>query len=139
MARFTIRVELLSKKDDIFEALLEESSGGIYNDLHNAMEAETFLRIIKDEITEKLYNLPPAEYNYISDLDNVDQVTNRVEEVVKLVISDKIDMSYRILVTESENRRWVNLEESDRWLDFNQYQMMEIKQITKRIDKLLGD
>lgn len=92
MAKFTTRVEL-------HDAVYAD-----YEQLHSAMTAEKFTRIITSS-DGKSYHLPTAEYNkegaYTRD---------EVYESAKRAAA-KTGKSYAVLVTEATGRRWVGLKE----------------------------
>ena len=90
MTMFTTRVEL------------HEASWKDYETLHEAMKRQGF----RTKITAdggQIYNLPPAEYDYIGSLD-----ANAVLERAKQAAAN-VKKSYAVLVSESTLRTWYNL------------------------------
>lgn len=94
MARFTARVEL-------HDAVISD-----YEKLHHAMAAQGFTHTIVDDTTGLTYLLPPAEYNFIGPFTR-DQVIERAE-----LAAASTYKSYSILVTPSEGRIWVGLQQA---------------------------
>ncbi|KAB1230197.1 hypothetical protein [Chryseobacterium viscerum] len=96
MSQFIVRVELHKANQDDYETL------------HQAMYDEDLFRIIQDDFTKKFYVLPPAEYNYVGDITDKNEVLNKVERAAK-----KTNRSYSIIVTKSEGIIFTGLEELD--------------------------
>lgn len=96
MAQFIIRVELHKANQDDYETL------------HSAMYDEDLFRIIQDDITKKFYILPPAEYNYVGNLSNKEDILYKAERAAK-----KTNRSYSIIATKSAGILFTGLEEVD--------------------------
>jgi hypothetical protein len=96
MAKFTTRVELHGSHE-------EED----YEILHKAMEEMGFLRTILATKTNKVYKLPPAEYNAIGNFTR-EQVLQAAKNAAK-----KTKKAYSVIVTPSSGRIWYNLEETE--------------------------
>lgn len=67
MPQYIIRVEL-------HEAIFND-----YEILHDAMLDEEFYKIIQDTNTEIFYRLPMAEYNYVGENEDINQIAIKVE------------------------------------------------------------
>jgi hypothetical protein len=93
MTNFTTRVELHDADEDNYE------------ELHDAMKAEGFVRWIKDQDGNKL-RLPTAEYNLPDATLNRQQVLQRAKRAADSV---KPNPTPWILVTESAGRTWSGL------------------------------
>jgi hypothetical protein len=93
MTNYTTRVELHGADEDEYEAL------------HDAMEAEGFVRWIENSSGEKL-RLPTAEYNLSDSTLDRKQVVKRAERAAESV---KPNPTPWILVTESAGRTWSGL------------------------------
>ena len=93
MTNDTTRVELHGADEDEYEAL------------HDAMEAEGFVRSIENSSGEKL-RLPTAEYNLPDSTLDRKQVVKRAERAAESV---KPNPTLWILVTESAGRTWSGL------------------------------
>ncbi|KLU14525.1 MULTISPECIES: type V toxin-antitoxin system endoribonuclease antitoxin GhoS [Xenorhabdus] len=91
MARFTVRVEL--RKADSTD----------YEKLYDKMKAKGFSKFITSDDGSK-YELPPAEYNFISDSKSRNEVRDLAYNIAKTVNSRPA-----VLVTESEGRAWNGL------------------------------
>lgn len=103
-SKFTVRVELLNIEYD----------NSAYSILHQAMEDAGFTKTIKGS-DGAVYNLPPAEYNYVG--------TKTAEEILDLAGSATLKTKHKsaILVTESSGRKWRGLEKAD---DYSSLQQM---------------
>ncbi len=98
MAAYTVRIEL------------HGSGGSDYTELHAAMDVIGFTRTIRGK-DKAVYELPTAEYNYIddeSDIEDVLRYSKMAADFVKNVKSG-IFTSYSVLITESVCRKWYNL------------------------------
>jgi hypothetical protein len=93
MAQFTVRVEL-------HEARWED-----YESLHAEMEGKGFSRLIKGD-NGKTYHLPWAEY------DGGGNLTNSEVRDIARTAANSTGKRNAILVTESNGRSWVGLEEA---------------------------
>lgn len=93
MARFTTRVQLNG-----------EPSWSDYDNLHAAMRRKNFTQTVTSNDGIE-YHLPHAEYNRETNL-AIGQVLDAAEEAATSVWDD-----FSILVTESNGRRWHNLEQ----------------------------
>lgn len=93
MSQFTVRVEL-------HEAKWED-----YEKLHAEMEGKGFSRLIKAD-NGKIYRLPWAEYDGAGNLTN-----SQVRDIARTA-ADSTGKRNAILVTESNGRSWVGLEEA---------------------------
>lgn len=93
MAQFTVRVELHEGKWDDYEKL------------HAEMEGKGFSRLIKGD-DGKTYHLPWAEYNGAGSLTN-----SQVRDIARTAASSTGKQN-AILVTESNGRSWVGLQEA---------------------------
>lgn len=94
MSTFTTRVVLHDVADNSTD----------YDTLHDAMEAQGFSRTIESD-DERLYKLPPAEYN-------IEGALTRKDVLAKAKVAARhTGREYSVLVTESLGRRWYNLEE----------------------------
>ena len=93
MTNYTTRVEIHDADEDEYEAL------------HDAMEAEGFVRWIENSSGEKL-RLPTAEYNLRDSALDRKQVLKRAERAAE---SAKPNPTSWILVTESAGRTWSGL------------------------------
>lgn len=93
MSQFTVRVEL-------HEAKWED-----YERLHAEMEGKGFSRLIKAD-DGKTYHLPWAEYNGAADLTN-----SQVRDIARSA-ANSTGKRNAVLVTESNGRTWVGLEEA---------------------------
>ena len=93
MARFTVRVEL------------HRATEGDYEQLHSAMEAEGFSRLLTSDEGET-YHLPTAEYNV--------ETNNSTSAVLKSARSAaaSTNLGYEVLVTKSAGRQWYRLEKA---------------------------
>ncbi|HEF4743953.1 type V toxin-antitoxin system endoribonuclease antitoxin GhoS [Burkholderia multivorans] len=91
MTKFTTRVEL------------HDADSDDYDRLHDAMKAKGFSRFIKDHIGNS-YHLPSAEYNFTGTA-TIDEVLNKAKAAAK-----ETGLTFEILVTESNGRRWLNLD-----------------------------
>jgi hypothetical protein len=92
MAKFTTRVELHS------------ATCSDYETLHASMEHRGFSRQIEAE-DGKTYNLPTAEYNRVGNLTR-EQVLYSAKDA-----ASETGKSFAVLVTESNGRTWVGLEQ----------------------------
>jgi hypothetical protein len=90
MTMFTTRVELHS------------ATWQDYEDLHSAMKKKGFTTTIKAD-GGQIYQLPPAEYNYIGSED-----ANAVLERAKAA-AGSVKKSYAVIVSESNLRTWFGL------------------------------
>lgn len=93
MTKFTVRVELRNSED------------ADYNDLHEKMELNGFLRTVTISKTKEVQMLPSAEYSYISETKTKAQVGLLAES-----IAEKIKRNPRIMVTQSAGRWFANLD-----------------------------
>jgi len=93
MAQFTVRVELHDAKWEDYERL------------HAEMEGKGFSRLIKAD-NGKTYHLPWAEYDGIGNLTN-----SQVRDIARAA-ANSIGRRNAVLVTESNGRSWVGLEEA---------------------------
>jgi len=93
MARFTVRVELHEAKWEGYERL------------HAEMEVKGFCRLIKAD-DGKTYLLPWAEYNGAGNLTN-----SQVRDIARTA-ANSTGKRNAVLVTESNGRTWVGLEEA---------------------------
>ncbi|WP_416268828.1 hypothetical protein SD235_04885 [Burkholderia cepacia] len=94
MATFTTRVVLHDVADNSAD----------YEKLHDAMGEQGFSRMIESD-DERLYKLPPAEYNIEGSLTRKDVLSKAK------VAARRTGREFSVLVTESLGRRWYNLEE----------------------------
>lgn len=91
MAKFTTRVELINADSDD------------YDTLHQEMENRNFSRtIVGTDGVE--YNLPPAEYNRDGNYTRQQTLDSAI------AAANTTGKQSRILVTESNGRKWSNLE-----------------------------
>jgi len=95
MAKFTVRVELHGVKGI-------EPSGEDYQELHLAMQRNSYFRIIKSS-DDEWSHLPSAEYTVNWDV-KIDSVVNEVKTIVAAVWKP-----FSVLVTESNGRQWYGL------------------------------
>lgn len=93
MAQFTVRVELHDAKREDYERL------------HAEMEGKGFSRLIKAD-NGTTYHLPWAEYDGTGDL-----TRSQVRDVARAA-ANSTGKRNAILVTESNGRSWVGLEEA---------------------------
>ncbi len=95
MSRYTVRVELHQNRDDDYERL------------HEQMLLAGFIKTITGDVSGITYDLPDAEYNYISEEDQ--------EEVAKkaYAIAHSIRRKPSILVTKSAGRFFIGLKKAD--------------------------
>lgn len=93
MTNFTVRVELHGATNDQ------------YDDLHEAMEAQGFVRWVKDGDGNKS-QLPTAEYNMQGSSLTRSQAQKRAENAASSV---KANPQPYVLTTESNGRTWSGL------------------------------
>jgi hypothetical protein len=93
MAQFTVRVELHDGKWEDYEKL------------HAEMEGKGFSRLIKGD-DGKTYHLPWAEYNGAGNLTN-----SQVRDIARTA-AHSTGKQNAILVTKSNGRSWVGLQEA---------------------------
>lgn len=93
MAQFTVRVELHDGKWEDYERL------------HAEMEEKGFSRLIKSD-NGKTYHLPWAEYDVAGNLTN-----SQVRDIARTA-ANNTGKRNAILVTESNGRSWIGLEEA---------------------------
>ncbi|MBD2827026.1 type V toxin-antitoxin system endoribonuclease antitoxin GhoS [Xenorhabdus szentirmaii] len=94
MARFTVRIEL------------RNADSSDYDKLYDKMKAKGFSKFITADSGNK-YELPPAEYNFISKSKSCQEVRDLAYNTAKSVNSNPA-----VLVTESNGRRWEGLDEA---------------------------
>lgn len=94
MAQFIIRVELHNANSDDYEIL------------HDAMFQLDFFKVIKDDNTGIYYSLPTAEYNYVGDIEDINQLIDRVN-----IGASQTGKEYQILVTKSKGIVFYGLED----------------------------
>ncbi|MEA5216202.1 DUF2622 domain-containing protein [Enterobacter cloacae] len=94
MASFTVRVELRNSKD------------ADYDELHELMSANGFSKTIK-VTSGTVYQLPSAEYNFVSSTRDVASVANLANAV-----ASQVRKNPKILVTESARRHVINLDKA---------------------------
>ena len=99
MAYFTIRIEL------------NNHDSGDYELLHEEMETEKMIRVVKDN-AGKFYDLPTGTYNNVSNQTTqqiYDSATNAVKRVIaKKPLNDKREQKdYELIVTrDPDGRKW---------------------------------
>ncbi|EPR2277779.1 type V toxin-antitoxin system endoribonuclease antitoxin GhoS [Salmonella enterica subsp. enterica serovar Newport] len=93
LAKYTVRVELRNSQD------------ADYEELHEKMKAKLFSRMITTDSGNSYY-LPNAEYNYICRAGEKEKVAKLAESV-----ASRISKNPKILVTESNGRSVMNLDE----------------------------
>lgn len=94
MSRFIVRVELRKANPEDYEML------------HNEMLKLDFFKIIKDDKTGKYYHLPDAEYYYVGEIMDIENLINRVH-----IAASKINKEYQVLVTKSAGIIFFGLDE----------------------------
>ena len=91
MAQFTVRVELHKANSDDYE------------NLHEYMEHEGFVRYVVNSNDGVKYQLPTAEYNFTSTGDKA-AVLKKAKQA-----ASRTGKKYMVLVTQSDGRTWFNL------------------------------
>ncbi|HGJ5854771.1 MAG: type V toxin-antitoxin system endoribonuclease antitoxin GhoS [Arsenophonus sp.] len=94
MAKFTVRVEL------------REATSSDYEDLYEKMKLEGFSKFITTSKGDK-YELPPAEYNFSSSSKSRGEVRDLAYKIAKSINSEPA-----VLVTESNGRSWIGLDDA---------------------------